>query len=212
MRADNCSCLCQLQKISHFPFLIIFEQIIQLWTCQYKHILILLWVFVTDNSVNSGHVSTAKSLCYMAPPALVSKCQPRKMGENVRPSHPHHHSTHHDILQILLILVTAIVNFLGSCNNLKFYWYTLTSVRTAFITNLQTTIFKGSYWYFAQTSSWVGAWTLLIMASLFPFSRILWNFEILWIHIDWCLSLDSLLPYSSHFFVYRNHIYHSNQP
>ena len=60
---------------------------------------IFLWVFVTDNIVNSEYeTSTAKSLCYMAPPALVSKCQPTKNGEkNVRPSHPHHHSADHDI-------------------------------------------------------------------------------------------------------------------
>ena len=98
---------------------------------------------MTDNIVNSEHeMSTAKSLCYMAPPALVSKCQPRKMVKNVRPSHPHHMSADHDIQQILPILVTAIVNFLGSSSNLKFYECTLTSVRTAFITNLQSTIFK----------------------------------------------------------------------
>ena len=130
-------------KNFHFPFLIIFKQIVQLWTCQYKHILILLWVFVTDNIASSEHeMSTAKSLCYMAPPALVSKCQSRKMVKNVRPSHPHHHSADHDISQVLPILITAIVNFLGSCSNLKFYEYTLTSVRTAFITNLQSTLFK----------------------------------------------------------------------
>ena len=155
---------------------------------------------MTYNIVNSEHeTSTAKSLCYMAPSALVSKCQPRKMVKNVRPSHPHHHSSDHDILQILLILVTVIANFLRSCSNWKFYEYTLTIVKTAFITTLQSTMFKGSYWYFAQPLSWVGAWILLIMASLFPFSRILWNFEILWIHIDWCLNLDSLLPFSSQF-------------
>ena len=57
-----------------------------------------LWVFVTDNIVNSEHeMSTAKSWCYMAPPALVSKCQLRKMVKNVRPSHPHQHSADHDI-------------------------------------------------------------------------------------------------------------------
>ena len=57
-----------------------------------------LWVFVTDNIVNSEHdMSTAKRLCYMAPPALVSKRQPRKMVKNARLSHPHHHSADHDI-------------------------------------------------------------------------------------------------------------------
>ena len=57
-----------------------------------------LWVFVTDNIVNSEHeMSTAKSLWYMAPPALVSKCQPPKMVKNIRPSHPHHRSADHDI-------------------------------------------------------------------------------------------------------------------
>ena len=131
---------------------------------------------MTDNIVNSEHeMSTAKSLCYMAPPALVSKCQPRKMGKmSVRPCDPHHHSADHDIQQILPILVTALVNFLGSCSNLKFYEC---SVRTAFITNLQSTIFKDridillSHYPECEHE-------LLIMASLFPFSRILWNFEI----------------------------------
>ena len=164
-------------KIFHYPFLILFKQI-QLWTCQYKHILILLWVFVTDNIVNSEHeMSTAKSLCYMAPPVLVSKCQLRKMVKNVRPFHPHHHSTDHDLYQILPILVIAIVNFLGSCSNLKFYECTLTSVRTAFTTNLQSTIFKDRIdILLSHYPEWEHE--LLIMASLFPFSRILWNFEI----------------------------------
>ena len=162
----------------HFPFLFIFKQIVQLWTCQYKHILILLWVFVTGNIVNSEHeMSTAKSLCYMAPPVLVSKCQPRKTVKNVRPSHLHHHSADHDIEQILSILVTAVVNFLGSCSNLKFYECTLTSVRTAFITNLQSTIFKDRIdILLSHYPEWEHE--LLIMASLFPFFRILWNFEI----------------------------------
>ena len=72
-----------------------------------------LCVFVTDNIVNSEHkISTAKGLCYMAPPALVSKCQPRKMCEDCF----HYQSTVHNI--------------------------------------------QGSYWYFAQPLSWVGAWTL----------------------------------------------------
>ena len=60
--------------------------------------LIILWVFLRDNIVNSEHkMSTAKRLCYMTPLALVSKCQPRKMVKNVCPSHPHHHSADHDI-------------------------------------------------------------------------------------------------------------------
>ena len=114
-------------------------------------------MFVTDNNVNSEHeMSTAKSLCYMAPPAQVSKCQPRKM---------------------LPILVTAVVNFLGSYSNLKLYECTLTSVRTAFITNLQSTIFKDRIGIFlSHYPEWEHE--LLIMASLFPFSKILWNFEI----------------------------------
>ena len=63
-----------------------------------QHILIILWVFVIDNIVNSEHeMSTAKSLCYIAPQALVSKCQPVKMVKNVRPSHPHHHSADLDV-------------------------------------------------------------------------------------------------------------------
>ena len=157
-------------------------------------------------------MSTVNNLCYMAPPALVSKCQPWKMVKNVRLSHPRHHSAAHDIQQIMLILVTAIVNFLGSCSTLKFNEYTLTSVRTAFITTPQPTIFKGSYWYFVQPLSWVGAWTLLIMVSQFLFSSIFWNFEMFWIHTHWCLSLDSSLPYSSQFFAYHVYIYHSYWP
>ena len=75
------------------------------------------------------------------------------------------------------ILVTAIVNFLGSCSNLKFYECTLTSVRTAFITNLQSTIFKDRIdILLSHYPEWEPE--LLIMASLFPFSIILWNFEI----------------------------------
>ena len=63
-----------------------------------QHISIILWVFVRDNIVNSEHeMSIAKSLCYIAPPALVSKCQPLKMVKNARPSHPHHHPADHDI-------------------------------------------------------------------------------------------------------------------
>ena len=53
---------------------------------------------MTDNIANSEHeTSTAKSLCYMAPPALVSKCQPRKMVKYVRPSQPHHNLADNDI-------------------------------------------------------------------------------------------------------------------
>ena len=126
----------------HFPFLIIFKQIVQLWTRHYKHILILLWVFVTDNIVNSEHeMSTTKSLCYMAPPALVSKCHEMTRKMSIRPT-------------LITTLQTTIFNrfclyyiqlllfFLGSCSNLNFYEYTLTSVRTAFITNLQSTVFN----------------------------------------------------------------------
>ena len=58
----------------------------------------VLWVFMKNNIVNNEHeMSSAKSLCYMAPLALVSKCHPRKMVKNVRLFHPHHHSTAHDI-------------------------------------------------------------------------------------------------------------------
>ena len=146
-------------------------------------------------------------------PVLVSKCQPRKMAKNARPYHPHHHSADHDIKSILLILATAIVNFLGSCNTLKFYECTLTSVRTAFINALQPTIFKGLYWYFAQPLSWVGAWTLLIMASPFPVPRILWNSEILRMHIDWCLVLHGFVTaLQLTIFVYPVHIHHSYWP
>ena len=82
-------------------------------------------------------------------------------------------------------------------------------MRTAFITNLQSTIFKDRIdILLSHYPEWEHE--LLIMASLFPFSRILLNIEILWIHIDWCLDL--LLPYSSHFFVYPVHSYHSYWP
>ena len=119
------------------------------------------------------------------------------------------HSADHDIEQILPILVTAIVNFLRSCSNLKFYEYTLTSVRTFFITNLQSTIFKDRIdILLSHYPEWEHE--LLIMASLIPFSRILWNS--LCIHIDWYLNLDSLLAYSSQFFVYPVHSYHSYRP
>ena len=68
-------------------------------------------------------------------------------------------------------------NFLGSCSNLKFYECTLTSVRTASITNLLSTIFKDRIdILLSHYPQWEHE--LLIMASLFPFSRILWNFEI----------------------------------
>ena len=66
-------------------------------------------------------------------------------------------------------------------------------------------LLKGSYWYFAQPLSWMEAWTLFIIASLRPFSMILW--QILWIYTDWCLSLDSFLLYSSQYFVYHVHNY-----
>ena len=131
-------------------------------------LLILLWVFMTNDIVNREHeMSTAKSLCYMAPPALVSKCQPRKMVKNVRLSHPHHHSAAHVIQQILLIFVTDIINFLGSCrlwNFMNTHWPVWGTTST---TTLQPTIFKGSYWYFVQPLSWVGTWTLLIVAYLY---------------------------------------------
>ena len=54
----------------------------------------------------------------------------------------------------------------------------------------------------------VGAWTLLVMTFLCLFSRVLWNFEILWIHTDWCLSLDSLLLYSSQYPLYPVYIWY----
>ena len=60
---------------------------------------------------------------------------------------------------------------------MKFYECTLTSVRTAFITNLQSTIFKDRIdILLTNYPEWEHE--LLIMASLFPFSRILCNFEI----------------------------------
>ena len=97
------------------------------------------------------------------------------MVKNVRPSHPKHHSADHDIEQIMSILVTAVLNFLGSCSNLKSYECTLTSVRTGFITNLQSTIFKDRIdILLSHYPEWEHE--LLIMASQFPFSRILWNF------------------------------------
>ena len=106
-------------------------------------------------------MSTAKSLCYMAPPALVFKMSATKNGgqcRSVPPSSPLCRTRY--LTDSAHIIVTAIVNFLASCSNLKFYECTLTSVRTAFITNLQSTIFKDHIDIFAQPLSWVGAWTL----------------------------------------------------
>ena len=124
---------------------------------------------MTDDIVNIEHeMSTAKGLCYMAPPVLVSKCQPEKNDEkcpSVPPSSPLCRPRY---VTNFPILVTAIVNFLGSCSNLKFYEYTLTSVRTAFITNLQSTIFKDRIdILLSHYPEWEHEF--LIMASLFPF-------------------------------------------
>ena len=86
---------------------------------------------MTDNIVNSEHeMSTAKSLCYMAPPALVSKCQPEKNGEKCQSVPPSSPLCRPRYVTNSPILVTAIVYFLGFCSNLKFYEWTLTSVRT----------------------------------------------------------------------------------
>ena len=53
-----------------------------------QNILILFWVFETDNIVNNEYeMSTAKSLCYIDPQALVSKRSATKNGEK-RPSVP----------------------------------------------------------------------------------------------------------------------------
>ena len=72
--------------------------------------------------------------------------------------------------------IIVIVNFLGSCSNLKLYECTLSSVRTAFITNLQSTTFKDRIdILLSHYPQWEHE--LLIMASLFPISRIVWNFE-----------------------------------
>ena len=152
-----------------------------------------------------------KSLCYMTPPALVSKCQPRKMVMNVRPSHPHYHSADHDIWQILPILVTAIVIFFRILQQFEILWIHTDQCEDCF--HYQSTVhnIQGSYWYFAQPLSWVGAWTLDYGVSISIFYNYL-EFRNLCIHIDWCLSLDSLLPYSSHFFVYPVHSYHSYWP
>ena len=140
----------------------------QLWACRYKHILILLWAFVTDNIVNVEHVmSTAKSLCYMAPPALVSNVSYEKLWKaSAPPSSPLRRPRY---LTNSAHISYSYCWFFWSCSTLKFKENNLTSVRTAFITTLQPTVFKGSYWYIAQSLSWVGAWTLLIMASLFHF-------------------------------------------
>ena len=88
-------------------------------------------------------------------------------------------TTKHNKAKTLCIFlgIYCIVNFLRSCRNLKFYECTLTSVRTVFITNLQSTMFKDRFNILLNRyPEWEHE--PLIMASLFPFSRILWNFEI----------------------------------
>ena len=79
---------------------------------------IFSWVFMTNDIVNSEHtMSTMKSVCYIAHPVLVSKCQPRKMVKNVCPSHPHHQPTilnrfYSYLLQLLLMFkdLAALLN------------------------------------------------------------------------------------------------------
>ena len=103
--------------------------------------------------------ATKNSEKYLSVPPSSPLCRPRYLTDSAH------------------IIATAILNFLGSCSNLKFYECRLTSVRTAFITNLQSTIFKDRIdIVLSHYLEWEHE--LLIMASLFPFSRILWNFEI----------------------------------
>ena len=121
-------------------------------------------------------MSTAESLCYMAPPALVSKCQPRKMVKKW-PSAPLSSPLCRPRYLTDSVYISYSCCFLGSYSNLKLYECTLTSVRTAFNTNLLSTIFKDRIGILlSHYPEWERE--LLIMASLFPFSRILWNFEI----------------------------------
>ena len=130
-------------KIFHFPFLIIFKQIVQLWTCQYKHILIPLLVFVTDNIINSEHkMSTAKKFVLHGSSSASFKMSATKNGDKCLSVPPSSLCRPRYLTDSAHIIVTAIVNFLGSCSKFEFYECTLTSVRTAFITNLQSTIFK----------------------------------------------------------------------
>ena len=177
-----------------------FKLIVQLWTCRNKH-LILSWVFMTNNIVNSElTMSTAKGLCYMAPPALVSKCQPRIKWwkTSVRPTlittlHPTIFNRFYSYqLQLLLIFwdLAAQYNFwihtdqCGGLLSLPLY--------NPHYSRDRIDILHSHYPEWEHEPFWLGG-------SLFPFSRILWNFEILWIHNDWCFSLDSFLPYTYNF-------------
>ena len=75
---------------------------------------LILGVFMTNNIVNSEHnTSTAKSLCYMDPPVLVSKCQPTKMATILN----------RDMNSWLWRLY---FHFVGSFGISKYYEYTLT--------------------------------------------------------------------------------------
>ena len=128
---------------------------------QSKHFLIPLWVFVTNNIVNSEHeMSIEISLRYMVPPVPVSKYQPRKTS--ICPSHPHYSSAAHDISQILLVFVTAIFHFLVSYITVKFFKYTRAWVWGPPVLPLHILRYLT---------------VLLIMASLSPFSKILWHFH-----------------------------------
>ena len=66
--------------------------------------------------------------------------------------------------------------------------------------------FNRSYSYLAQPLSLVEPWTFLTMESLCSFSMMLWHFEVLWMHNNWCLSPESLPLYNPPYFIDPVHI------
>ena len=56
------------------------------------------------------------------------------------------------------------------------------SVRPAFVTTLQSTIFNGTCSYLVQPLTFVGTWSKLVVGFLCSYSRIQWHFEVLLMH------------------------------
>ena len=200
-------------SFKNFSFLIIFKQIAQLWTCPYKHISIILWVFVTENILNSEHeISTAKSLCNMAPPALVSKCQLQKWWKM---------SVH---LTLITTLQTTI--FHRFCS----YWLQLLLIfwDLAAIWNFMNThwpvwgllslplyspqYFKGSYWYFCTAIILSGSMNSSehgVSISIFKNPLEFRNF----MNTHWMMFKSGFATaLQLTIFVYLVHIYHSYWP
>ena len=112
----------------------------------------------------------------------------------VCPSHPRYRFAAHQIWQILLKFVIAIVPFSKILQQFQILWiHTDQCVGPALVTALQH--LRGRidilHSHYPQQEH-----QLLWLWRLYIFFKILWYFEILWIHTDWYLSLDSL-PHST---------------